>query len=110
MRWNPKLRKSGAGLLKGCMLLVGLVLGGCGEATGLARPLDGTSIDNFNQSVTQLEHELSAAEFRRFRSALNYLQVHALEHDSVAGFYRSLDGKTATAIIQTADDQRAEEQ
>lgn len=90
------------------MLAACLILSACGNQAGLDREIDGSSVQAYQDTLSQLEQELSAADFRRFRGAVNYLQVTTLDYDTIDEFYLSLDGSTVSHIIAEADRLRQE--
>lgn len=86
-----------------------LLLAACGEPTGMERPLDGSSVEAFNQSMEQYRQELTAADFSRLKSSVNYLQLKAFDAPTIADFYAGLDGKTPVQIIAQADAARGDD-
>jgi len=89
-----------------CLVL--LLIGGCNSGSGLEYRIDGSSIEAFQNSLSELEQQLTAADYRQFKTAVNYLQINAFDYNTIEEFYQSLNGMTVTRIIMRADQLRKE--
>ena len=85
-----------------------MLIAACNQGSGLEYKVDGSSIEAFQNSLSKLEQKLTAADYRQFKSAVNYLQINAFDYNTIEEFYQSLDGMTVTRIILKADQLRQE--
>jgi len=83
-----------------------MLVSACNSGSGLDYRVDGSSIEAFQNSLSELEHKLTAADYRQFKTAINYLQINAFDYNTIEEFYQSLDGMTVTRIILKADQLR----
>jgi len=85
-----------------------MLVAACNQGSGLDYRVDGSSIEAFQNSLNELEQQLTAADYRQFKTAVNYLQINAFDYNTIEEFYQSLDGMTVTRIILRADQLRQE--
>lgn len=68
---------------------------------GMQIPVDGASIEAFEESLEQIRAETTPAEFTSVQNALDYLLVYDLgARRNRELLYQRLDGKTPTEILQ----------
>lgn len=68
---------------------------------GMQIPLDGTSVETFENSLETIRGETTEAEFKTIQNALDYLLVYDLgaRRDREL-LYKRLDGKTPAEILE----------
>ena len=74
-----------------------------GASAIMEQPMDGSSVEAFEQAMEQVKQEATKEEYTGLKGAINYLMTYdlAIKRDKQK-LYRKLDGKTPTEIIGMA--------
>ncbi|MCC5866035.1 MAG: hypothetical protein JJU31_13010 [Wenzhouxiangella sp.] len=70
---------------------------------GLDMFIDGSSPDNFLQSIELIAAETSQEQYQRFQRAIDILHQNQMNFRDLEGLYRQMDGKSAQDIIDEAN-------
>lgn len=84
-------------------LMVMLTLVACSEPTGMDVTFNSDTPDVYVATMSQLENQLTASQYKQLKRAINYINLNTTEFSSLNDFRASLHGSTPAKIVAQAE-------